>query len=335
MPEISIIIPIYNSEACISVISERVKGQTFQDFEAIFIDDGSTDNSLRICNEMAADDNRIRVIHQENSGVSAARNTGLDNASGEYIAFIDSDDLVAQNYLEYLVRGMDEDSVVLSTCGHERIYDYDYHFSSALGESELLLAQQCAKRMLTDNFPVSVWGALFRRDLIGDIRFPVGIRNNEDKQFLYLYLVKNEKGKVAFSGTKLYGYMVRDGSATRSAWNGSVDVVNVADRIREETNKIHPDWDDLAKNACMKARLDVLKSIVRSEPSEHGDQVYKKLKKEIIEFGFPKHGSRRLQVEYMTVCLGKKPYKMLADTYYRVFTEKKRFQRNEKMTQQG
>ena len=333
---ISIIVPVYNAENCVQKCVNSLLKQSITDYELLLIDDGSTDKSLDICEKIAAMNPRVKVIHQENAGVSAARNTGLEHVCGEYIAFVDSDDIVAPDYLECLLKGMEKEHVILSMCGHERIYDYDYLFlSSSQDKYELLQAQQCTRKMLTDHFPVSVWGALFRKDLIADIRFPVGIRNNEDKQFLFLCLLKNENGIVAFSDSKLYGYMVREGSATRKAWNGSVDVVKVADLIREETVIKHPEWADQAKNACMKARFDVLKDIVRSAPSEYGDQVYEKLKKEIIRFGFPKAGNRRLQIEYLMVRLGKTSYRILTGIYYRVFTEKKRFRLNEKMIRQG
>lgn len=333
---ISIIVPVYNAENCVQKCVNSLLKQSITDYELLLIDDGSTDKSLDICEKIAAMNPRVKVIHQENAGVSAARNTGLEHVCGEYIAFVDSDDLVAPDYLECLLKGMEKEHVILSMCGHERIYNYDNRFLPSFQDKhELMQAQQCAKRILTDNFPVAVWGALFHKALIGDIRFPVGIRNNEDKQFLFLYLLKNENGIVASSVSKLYGYMVREGSATRRAWNGSVDVVTVADLIRYETVKIHPEWDDKAKKACMKARFDVLKSVVRSEPSEYGDRVYEKLKKEIIRFGYPKTGNHRLRIEYLMLRFGKKSYKILIDTYYRVFTEKKRFRLNEKKIRQG
>lgn len=335
VPLISVIVPVYNADSYLMMCVKCILGQTIQDYELILVDDGSVDQCLQLCNELAVEYPRISVIHQENAGVSAARNRGLDRAKGKYVAFVDSDDLIASNYLESLLKGMDGDGVILSMCGYERIYGYDYDFPFLPEEYEYLQAKQCAKRILTDNFPVSVWGAMFQRHLIGNIRFPVGIRNNEDKQFLYMYLLENRNGIVAFSNNKQYGYMVRDGSATRRTWNGSSDIVMVADYIRQETIKTQPEWDNLAKNACMKARLDVMKAIVRSEPSEHGNIVYEKLKKDLIELGFPRSGSRRLQVQYLTVPLGKKAYKTLADIYYKFYSEKKRFQLNEKRTRQG
>ena len=99
---ISVIVPVYNVEPYLRECIESILGQTYRDFELILVNDGSTDDSGTICDEYAAQDTRIRVLHQKNSGVSVARNVGLDSVQGEYIAFVDSDDRVSKDYLAYL-----------------------------------------------------------------------------------------------------------------------------------------------------------------------------------------------------------------------------------------
>ena len=332
---VSIIVPVYNTEEYLRICVDQILQQAFQDFELILIDDGSQDNSLHVCNELAAKDPRIRVIHQENKGVSGARNTGIEQATGEYIAFVDSDDMIAPDYLKYLQQGMKESDRILSMCGHERIYDYDHVFPQIKEQYKLFSGQECAKRLLTGCFPISACGCLFKRSLIGALRFTVGIRNNEDKLFLYQYLLNNENGKVAFSNEKRYGYLVRDGSATRSSWNGSVDLVKVADIIREETVRSHPEWDEIARQASLRARLDVMKSIVRAERSDQGEKIYNELRKEVLSYGWPKSANNRLKVECLAVYFGKMAYKTLAEIYYKVYSEKRRFRLNEEKTRQG
>ncbi len=103
MPQISIIVPVYKAEKFIHRCVDSILSQTFRDFELILVDDGSPDNCGSICDKYAAKESRVRVIHQENSGASAARNAGLDSATGDYIAFCDSDDLVSSKWLEHLV----------------------------------------------------------------------------------------------------------------------------------------------------------------------------------------------------------------------------------------
>ena len=332
--EISVIVPVYNAADYVATCVTSVLKQTASDFELLLVDDGSTDNSLEVCQKLANKDARIKVIHMENAGVSAARNIGLDNAQGDYIAFIDSDDLVSTDYLEYLISGMSDDTV-LSMCSHARIHDYHHQFPMTHEQFGELTAQQAAKKLLSGNFPVAVCGGLFRRELISDLRFPVGIRNNEDKLFLYQYLLRKEEGTVAFSKDKMYGYMVRDGSATRRAWNGSLDVVTVADQIRMITEEDHPEWNEMTKNASLKARFDIMNSIILAEKTEHGEQVYDNMRKEALEFGFPKTGGKRLQVEYIAARLGKPFYHALTKTYYKLYSDQRRFQLNEKKTRQG
>lgn len=97
---VSIIVPIYNAEQYISKCIESILAQTYRDFELILVDDGSTDMCGKICDEYAKQDSRVHVIHQENKGVSAARNAGISLAKGEYIMFVDSDDFITENMLE-------------------------------------------------------------------------------------------------------------------------------------------------------------------------------------------------------------------------------------------
>lgn len=127
IPKISIIAPVYKSEKLIHRCVNSILGQTYQDFELILVDDGSPDNSGKICDELAATDRRIRVIHQENQGAAAARNRGLECAAGEYIAFCDSDDMVAPRWLEHLLDAAAPDTLPMCTYCHS---------SAQLGEEQ-------------------------------------------------------------------------------------------------------------------------------------------------------------------------------------------------------
>lgn len=102
-PKISIIVPVYNAERYLHRCIESILAQTFKDFELLLIDDGSKDNSGYICNEYAGKDERVKVWHKENGGVSSARNVGLDNVKGEWVTFVDSDDYISSNYFDNLL----------------------------------------------------------------------------------------------------------------------------------------------------------------------------------------------------------------------------------------
>ena len=113
---VSIIIPVYNVEKYLAECIESVLKQTYQNIEILLIDDGSPDNSGKICDEYEEKDSRVRVIHKENGGVSSARNVGLEQANGEYITFIDSDDFVSESYIEELYIALENGNSDLAFC---------------------------------------------------------------------------------------------------------------------------------------------------------------------------------------------------------------------------
>ena len=117
MPKVSIIIPVFNVENYLERCLKSVIAQTFKDIEIIIINDGSIDKSLEICKKFAESDKRIILINQKNSGVSAARNTGIDIATGKYLSFVDSDDFITPDMIEFLLTNLEEHDADISSCG--------------------------------------------------------------------------------------------------------------------------------------------------------------------------------------------------------------------------
>ena len=182
---VSVIVPIYNAEKYLNECISSILSQSYKDFELILIDDGSTDKSQNICNEFAKKDLRITVVHQGNSGVSAARNNGLKNAKGEFVAFVDSDDYVEKNWLELLVKAITTEEADIAVCGmkidkQERILSK----SSEAKENILLDLQKCGLMYSTFN-------KLYRRNLIHS-DFTDGLKFGEDLLFNLEYF-KNIK----------------------------------------------------------------------------------------------------------------------------------------------
>ena len=332
---ISVIIPIYNLENYLTNCLDSLLAQTYADMEVILVDDGSTDESLAICREYAAKDSRFKVIVKTNGGVSSARNTGLDAATGNFIAFVDGDDIVSPDYFECLLNGMQENTV-LSMCMYQRICAYNCAFDEERSGNISYSAQECAKKLLRGNFPVGVWGGILRTDKIKGLRFPVGIGNNEDKYFLYCYLLNNENGEVVFSNDKLYGYYVRPDSATTSGWNGYTDIVTIADQMNDITLNRHPKWAEIARDNRISTRFSILKSILRSPcKTLDADMTYEEIKSEILGFGFPSSAGHRTKVEYMALRTGDWCYKLLVSVFYGVMSEQKRELENEKRIRQN
>lgn len=216
-PLISIIVPVYNVEAYLERCVDSLRNQTYRNLELILVDDGSPDRCPGICDSLAEADDRIRVIHQENAGLSGARNTGINAAKGEYLAFVDSDDYVAENFIEALYTVIQESGCAVSQC----------RFSYVRGESlkadvcpkggwkeyrdEELMAQLYGPEEEATYFVVA-WNKLYKRELFEQIRYPQG-RIHEDEATTYRLF--HEGKSLAFLDSALYGYYTENtGSIT-------------------------------------------------------------------------------------------------------------------------
>lgn len=212
-PFISVIIPVYNTENYLRKCLDSVLAQSFADFEVLLINDGSTDGSGKICDEYAKKDKRIKVFHKENGGVSSARNLGLDNAKGEWISFVDSDDTVKENYLLNLTLNI-EFEIDLIIGGFIKTDE-----NGNLIKGELKLENTTFSKNNKDvlinhtlfniGFPVA---KLFKRELIATnyISFPLEVKMYEDSLFLmdYLYFCSN----IKLVNTQDYNYVEVKGS---------------------------------------------------------------------------------------------------------------------------
>ena len=206
---ISIIVPIYKVEEYFPRCVDSLLGQTDGDFELILVDDGSPDRCGAICDEYAAKDPRIFVIHKENGGLSDARNAGLEIARGEYIAFVDSDDWVSPRYLELLRQGLETTGSDICECG---ILRTEGTSCPEPGEtvSEVFDTVTALEELIRDGkFHQYVWNKLYRRETIGDIRFPLG-KTNEDE--FWTYQVFGRATCAARIDPVLYNYFQRPGS---------------------------------------------------------------------------------------------------------------------------
>lgn len=187
MPLISVIVPVYNTEKYLRRCIDSILTQTFSDFEILLVDDGSTDSSGAICDEYAKKDQRVRVFHKENGGVSSARNLGLDKAKGEWIAFVDSDDEIKEESLEKgCIDSCAEDLIigVIRDCTNEIQQGFPAGCYSQI-EWKKLYANNIGHLAWG-----SVWGKLFKSSLIGDVRFDTNMFLGEDELFLLQILLR-------------------------------------------------------------------------------------------------------------------------------------------------
>ena len=183
MSKVSVIVPVYNGEAFLDQCVASILGQTHPDIELILIDDGSKDATGAICDQWAEKDNRVRVIHQKNQGVSAARNAGLDMATGEYIGFVDADDEIATETYETALRAADGHDIVM--------WDAVTVWSDGRTEPDTIipLTQDCTITRkdwtpeLLGWMAGSAWRCLYNAGLVAGIRFARGIKFSEDRLF--------------------------------------------------------------------------------------------------------------------------------------------------------
>lgn len=184
---ISIIVPIYNVEKYLPKCIESIINQTYTDLEILLIDDGSTDNSGLICDKYASIDNRIRVIHKKNGGLSDARNVGLDICKGKYISFIDSDDYIELTMYEKMIKIMINQKVDIVSCNYNHIYNNNKIPFFKIKTDELIEDKNLLyERIFTyNNFDLVVFNKLYNSIIFKNIRFPIGISPAEDLNILY------------------------------------------------------------------------------------------------------------------------------------------------------
>lgn len=224
---ISVIMPIYNREKELKYSVKSIQKQTYQNLEIILVDDGSNDNSLAICKEFAKTDNRIKVVHKENSGVSDTRNIGLDNATGEYICFIDSDDVILDKYCSYMYNIAEKYNADIVDCEFTRISENNIENASNImrqknKETNEVIVQMDNIKALYALYDLSQerhdktvipCNKLFKKEVFKDLRYPSGrIHEDEATTYKILYNVK----KFVETNRYLYGYIQSENSIMRN-----------------------------------------------------------------------------------------------------------------------
>ncbi len=232
-PKLSIIVPIYNTEAYLPRCIESLLVQTFTNFEILLIDDGSPDKSGKICDEYAKKDARIRVFHKENGGVSSARNLGIDNAKGEWISFIDSDDWVSLDF--YNADEFEEDCDVI-----QKSYAVIDEFEKKITNTHYVKPQIIRSWKKFSYFYIynrtnTASDKLFRRSIIKDYRFNESIKIGEDFLFTFQFITTITCYKLSPNGK--YFYRKRNGSAMSSVDTFEKKCINDY-KIMEELEKL-------------------------------------------------------------------------------------------------
>lgn len=209
---ISVIVPCYNTEKFIERCLDSILNQTYQNLEVLVIDDGSVDSSAEIIKRVSTKDSRVKYIYQQNSGVSAARNKGLECATGEWITFVDSDDTIAPEMYRVLAELMIQYKADISHCSYVRCESGELKYIGNSNQIHTFSGDEVAGSLLEANlFTPSCWNKLFRKSVIGNIRFDTRFKINED--LLFDFFVFQNADKAVFIDSCLYTYHVEDTSS--------------------------------------------------------------------------------------------------------------------------
>lgn len=215
MDLISIIVPVYNVEKYLEECVKSIINQTYHNIEILLIDDGSKDSSGSLCDQLALLDKRIRVFHRDNFGLSSTRNFGIEFSKGKYISFIDSDDIIANDFIEFLYNNMLEHNVKISSCSFIHYYD-DHSVNSVMVKNvDIKYDRLDALKFLNvmGYFNASCCNKLFLKELFDDIKFPVGLVSED---LFIIYRLIDKANGLYFASSEKYFYRQRIGSITKN-----------------------------------------------------------------------------------------------------------------------
>ncbi len=223
--KISVIMPVYNSARYLEQSVQSVIGQTLQDWELICVDDGSTDGSAAILNDLARQDDRIRILNQANAGVTAARHRGVDASSGEYICFLDSDDVLTPDALESLLGAAEEFGAEIVSHGYTKVaagWELPVDSSAPSAKHSYQVAANPFKDIEHKKIPIVLWGKLFHKELLTGFEWP-DIHFSEDLFMTLALSVKSQR--IAYTEEKLIYYRQHPESATKTMTAEKLDEI--------------------------------------------------------------------------------------------------------------
>lgn len=281
-PLITVILPIYNVRDYLPKCMESLRGQSYANLEILLIDDGSTDGCAALCEKLAEADMRAVVYHKQNGGLSDARNYGLVRATGEYVTFIDPDDYVDSDYIEYLYNLIVEFEAPMSVCQHRVVFTDGSVLDYGNPGSEVLPAKRCIERMLYhDVIDTSAWAKLYHRSLFRDVRYPTG-RLFEDIKTTYRLMLNAENVAVGYESK--YTHITRPGSIVTSAYSPrKLDLITMTDEMGTELSELYPELRYAIERRRLYARFSVLNQMMGAEDVEEE-------RAEILDY-IKKHGT--------------------------------------------
>lgn len=280
MYKVTVIVPVYNVEKYLSECIESILAQTHKDLEIILVDDGSTDSSPDICDSYAEKDSRIKVVHKENGGVSAARNTALDVMTGDYVTFIDSDDVINVHFVEYLLDLCVSNKADLSYCCFLTFLNMEeidiYKTYDYVSETCIFGKDESLKNFFSAWMLPNVCNKIFKAELFNNVRFPKATRA-EDLRAMFEVLFLG----VSVAGIKnvpLYCYRSNPGSAMSLLKLSNIDDMKERHTVFMKL-KMQKNIGNVCERFALQTKYFFLDFILGCKNSQDPEELKKELKK--------------------------------------------------------
>lgn len=318
---VSVILPVYNVEKYLIKCLDSVIRQTYQKLEIILVDDGSTDSSGKICDDYANKDGRIKIFHKKNGGLSDARNYGIERSTGEYLAFIDSDDYVDDDYIEFLMNLTESGKYKISLCSlHVVFTGSDRIMNKGNGKRVILNPKTCIEMMCYhEEVETAAYAKLLHRSLFNNVRFPVG-KIFEDIGTSYLLFDQCKEIPCCF--VPKYYYVIRENSIVTSSFTKKkLDFIEMTDQMADYVDEKYPDL----KTATKRRRLFAYFSTLNQMLDEKDEQVIE-IRNQLISYiksnGFVLLKNKRVPqrdvLAYLCLKCGFSVYRAAWKTYLKI-----------------
>lgn len=319
-PLISIIVPVYNVCEYLDVCLDSLKKQSYPKLEIILIDDGSTDGSGVVCDDFARLNPYTKVIHQENHGLSAARNTGLSIATGKYVTFVDSDDYVAADYVSYLFSLISKNGTLVSICAISEltIKNHQINYGADYQEKSMSTEEALGRMLREEGFNVSAYAKMYRRDLWQGITFP---ENSVHEDLGTTYKLLEKCPKIAYGPEPKYIYRKRKNSISSAEFSDQkLDIIRLTDEMCASIEAKFPYLINTTNLRRMHARFSVLRQMMLAknltEPQKQKEQeIIKYLKSNKKHITKNPYATLRDKLAIYTLLLGKSIFKFSWQAY--------------------
>ncbi len=318
MAKVSIIVPVYNVAPYLSKCVDSILDQSMKEIEVILVDDGSMDDSGKICDRYAAQDIRVKVIHKENGGLSDARNAGIVLATGEYIGFVDGDDYIEREMFEVLYQSCLEGDTKIAACDY--VYEGEkigQRISWSTGESVRLSAEDFFRKVLLTPSAtgIGVWDKLYQRDLFQHAMFRKGILH-EDTDLLYRLVFQTDF--IAYISRPYYIHCERKGSITKDSYGvRDYDRFKANGRMYRYIVKNHPKLCLAAADNHGRSMIKIVNNMVTSRVYDR--KMYAAIQREARYlrpiFGQGEEAPILLRIQLRLICLGYFPYALFYGIY--------------------